>query len=297
MSSPQQPPQQPAHPRDAAALPPTISIPTSLVSSRRISPAALLTWIQLRLLAGGDLETPPFTLRQFSERVGKGITALHSHLTELRSSGAISWIPAGRGFFIVRFEDAGEQAGPSAPQPPTETGPENRKNGKPKNRKNEKLVFRKIGIAPSLNTLTNQDSCSVLKESESLKLDSGSKNQEGEAGFQLSGNLESSSAETRLSCKREFGGAVDLYRSQTGIRPNASQRAMIFTEIADLELWRTTLEHWLSHGWNPRNIPGLLDLYSRRGPPGCTLCRPKPKTSPPHSPDPLELLEKKYGLD
>jgi hypothetical protein len=40
-------------------------------------------------------------------------------------------------------------------------------------------------------------------------------------------------------------------------------------QVTDLPRWRLTLEHWLAHRWNPRNLPGMLDLYRRGGPSHC----------------------------
>ena len=65
---------------------------------------------------------------------------------------------------------------------------------------------------------------------------------------------------------------AQLYRSITRISPNPTQRASIAAVISDLTLWVATIEHWLSHSWNPRNLPGLLDLYSRGGPSACRFC-------------------------
>ena len=42
--------------------------------------------------------------------------------------------------------------------------------------------------------------------------------------------------------------------------------------VTDLGRWQASLEHWLSHAWNPRNLPGLLELYARGGPAACRYC-------------------------
>jgi len=70
--------------------------------------------------------------------------------------------------------------------------------------------------------------------------------------------------------------AANHYRRQTGITPNPIQRQLLADQVIDLALWEITLEHWLSHGWNPRNIAGQLDLYQRGGPSGCHYCRKDP---------------------
>ncbi len=69
--------------------------------------------------------------------------------------------------------------------------------------------------------------------------------------------------------------AVRAYRQVLGLRPNQAQRAAIGGQVQDLELWQATLEHWQMHRWNPKNIPGLLELYARAGPQGCRFCQQK----------------------
>ncbi len=65
---------------------------------------------------------------------------------------------------------------------------------------------------------------------------------------------------------------VSLYRELTHLTPNRAQRELIDDDVSDLDAWRSAVQHWLGHGWNPRNIPGMLDLYQRGGPPGCRYC-------------------------
>jgi hypothetical protein len=56
---------------------------------------------------------------------------------------------------------------------------------------------------------------------------------------------------------------VSVYRSLAHLTPNASQRRILVSTVTNLPLWQSTLEHWLTHGWNPRNLTGMLDLYTR----------------------------------
>ena len=67
--------------------------------------------------------------------------------------------------------------------------------------------------------------------------------------------------------------AANHYRRQTGISPNPTQRQLLADQVTDQALWETTLEHWLSHGWNPRNIAGQLQLYQRGGSGACHHCQ------------------------
>jgi hypothetical protein len=80
-----------------------------------------------------------------------------------------------------------------------------------------------------------------------------------------------------------------VYQSVTRLRPNLAQRRLLETQVRDLELWRRSLEHWLSHRWNPRNLPGQLDLYRRGGPDFCRFCRPPQAASPQEAIDQLIL--------
>ena len=68
---------------------------------------------------------------------------------------------------------------------------------------------------------------------------------------------------------------VAVYRGLAKIKPNQVQRAEILRQIEDNDLWYRTVEHWLTHKWNPKNIPGILDLYKRGGPGLCRACSGK----------------------
>jgi hypothetical protein len=71
--------------------------------------------------------------------------------------------------------------------------------------------------------------------------------------------------------------AAALYQSLTRLRPNRAQRDLLQAQVSDLARWRSTLEHWLAHRWNPKNIPGMLDLYARGGGEHCNFCSPAEK--------------------
>ncbi|MFZ0535066.1 MAG: hypothetical protein WAM09_18000 [Anaerolineales bacterium] len=66
---------------------------------------------------------------------------------------------------------------------------------------------------------------------------------------------------------------VSAYRSLAHLTPNPAQRHMLESKVANLVLWQQTVEHWLTHGWNPMNIAGMLELYARGGPSDCRYCR------------------------
>lgn len=122
---------------------------------------------------------------------------------------------------------------------------------------------------PSLNYSTNADIDSIEEEKRGGR-------------FQKSGKLTSTPAQ--------------LYRKITGISPNAAQRELIAQEVSDLAVWESSVEHWLSHGWNPRNLPGILDLYRRGGAVGCRFCQKAATTKPRQggSASELDLLRKEY---
>ncbi|MCJ7661442.1 MAG: hypothetical protein MUO67_20005, partial [Anaerolineales bacterium] len=65
---------------------------------------------------------------------------------------------------------------------------------------------------------------------------------------------------------------IQIYKSLTGIRPNKPQREQLKTLISDTNIWYASVEHWQSHGWNPKNIVGILQLYQRGGPSACRYC-------------------------
>jgi hypothetical protein len=68
---------------------------------------------------------------------------------------------------------------------------------------------------------------------------------------------------------------VKIYQTLTGIRPNKPQRQQLKDQVHDSALWSATVEHWQSHGWNPKNIAGILDIYQRGGPAACLCARRK----------------------
>ncbi len=86
--------------------------------------------------------------------------------------------------------------------------------------------------------------------------------------------------------------AVKAYRQTIGLRPNQIQRTAIGDQVRDLALWQATLEHWQAHRWNPKNIPGILELYARDGPEGCRFCRQK---KPETGLEALAILRQEYA--
>ena len=88
--------------------------------------------------------------------------------------------------------------------------------------------------------------------------------------------------------------AAGIYRHLARLTPNPAQRDLLLGQVHDLPRWRETLEHWLAHRWNPRNLPGMLDLY-RRG--GASTCRYCPKPEPPKTADAFQQLRAQYPAE
>jgi len=65
---------------------------------------------------------------------------------------------------------------------------------------------------------------------------------------------------------------IKIYRTLTCIRPNKPQREILTDQVHDSSIWYASVEHWQSHGWNPKNIAGILQLYHRGGPAACRYC-------------------------
>jgi hypothetical protein len=78
------------------------------------------------------------------------------------------------------------------------------------------------------------------------------------------------------SAKPESDPAI-LYRAATGQRLTQAQCAYLRQQVRDAPRWRETLAHWSMHGWNPRNLPGMVDLYQRGGPEYCRFCVSAPR--------------------
>jgi hypothetical protein len=87
----------------------------------------------------------------------------------------------------------------------------------------------------------------------------------------ISENLENTST-VELPPHLDDADPIKIYQTLTGIRPNKPQRDNLKTQVHDTSIWFLSVEHWQSHGWNPKNITGILDLYQRGGPVTCRYC-------------------------
>lgn len=67
--------------------------------------------------------------------------------------------------------------------------------------------------------------------------------------------------------------AVIAYRDKAKTTPDETQRAAIVGgAIADIERWKLDITHWLGHGWNKRNVTGILAFYQNGGGATCSMC-------------------------
>lgn len=60
--------------------------------------------------------------------------------------------------------------------------------------------------------------------------------------------------------------AVIAYREAAHNTPNQEQRAAIARLIDDIPRWQQVLSDWMLHGWNPRNVAGMLEKYRSESP-------------------------------
>jgi len=77
--------------------------------------------------------------------------------------------------------------------------------------------------------------------------------------------------------------AIVSYKQIIHLTPNEIQREMIEYAVTDDAAWRQVLREWMGHGWSPKNVDGMLDLYRQKAPerppdspalphPDCELC-------------------------
>jgi hypothetical protein len=55
--------------------------------------------------------------------------------------------------------------------------------------------------------------------------------------------------------------AVQAYKDVLKTNANDVQRALIAEHVSDLTKWRASLEAWAGHGWNPKNVAGLIEYH------------------------------------
>lgn len=80
--------------------------PTGLLFDPELPDTVKTTAMQLRALGWGQDETPPLSMSQICQELGKSQATLYGHMRLLRLRGALRWRPAGPTEIIVSFEPA-----------------------------------------------------------------------------------------------------------------------------------------------------------------------------------------------
>jgi len=228
-------------------LPPRgVFVPSELIYDPLLSSHPLRTWIQLRGLAWGRSETPQLSMAQLQEMLAKSRSTIYGHMALLRSWGALRWRSSENGTLIISFPDG---------LPSPLAGPESGEPEKP---------------APSSARIDHHNIRDI--EIESPVPDSGLASFHAhDPGGHTSGSPPGS-PNPAGSPPEIDSSPVAIYRNLAKIKPNQVQRTEILRQVADNNLWYRSVEHWLSHKWNPKNIPGILDMYKRGGPEHCRVC-------------------------
>ena len=91
-----------------------VHIPASLLLDKSIPDTAKVTWAQLRWMAWGGPETPPFTAQEFEAETGTKEKTLYGHLRILRDRHASRWHRGNGATFIVSFDCQPPESGQAA---------------------------------------------------------------------------------------------------------------------------------------------------------------------------------------
>jgi hypothetical protein len=274
-------------------LPPRgVNVPTRMIYDPQLPPALILTWIQLRGLAWGGTVTPPLRMQELAALTGKCQATIYGHMSQLRRMSALSWRSTGQGTIIVTFADT-----PSGKLEVIELPPD--------------IPDSQI-LESAILELTNPASLSPLDDSDPLQIPFDQDKREDKAtqgdgddkhdyrNDILMGEEGTKFQESGMnSSNLESIDPITTYRMVVHLTPNSAQRHILSSKVTNLPLWQQTLEHWVTHGWNPRNLAGMLQLYARGGPSGCRYCsgespiRREQKTPHQQTLDAIESLRKK----
>ena len=272
-------------------------IPTRMIFKSQMPPAVFLTWLQLRSLTWCGPDIPPISVQAWVDLTGISRVTFFRHLNCLRNLNALRWHSSSPGKVRIIFIKHDSQANPVillSENTDSISEPANcsKMDG-------SKMDSSKMNNPPSLNPPVNIENLqfSVLKPGNKKYIQNpveegegwGKRECEGERGDPVDQNC----ANLKVST------AVMIYRALIDLIPNKTQQRIIESAITDLPLWQQTLEHWLGHGWNPKNITGMLQLYQRGGASGCRTCRSETsgyhqhKTTHQQTLDAFESLRKK----
>ena len=314
---------------------PGVFVPMQVLGHPALNPASVCTWMQLRLLVGGQAESAPVSIAELEAYTGKSRSALYTHMTALRRAELVDWRFAARRMLVFSLP-GGLDSVKLDQEPGLQSG--NQEQSKKLDQLSG-LESKKLDQDPGHQSRNKDQSrkADQLSGLESEKLDTGTANKSGKQdanpsyspeNWTQNGAQPEISSQTRLESGNPDGKpspspenwnptlslkplnninnlninqeevlreaqfqktgpdsrnlekeAVKAYHATLGLRPNQSQRAAIAEYVKDLALWQATLEHWQMHGWNPKNVLGILETYARDGPQGCRFCRKeKPAT-------------------
>ena len=240
---------------------PTFDIPTVILTNPAIPAAALQTYLRLRLLAADQPETPPLPLCELARLCSRSRSALHAHLIILRAFAVLDWAFSVEHLWVISFRPSQEAAPSASALPPPLPASDRPLSG-----------IQDAGIQDA----GFQDALSLKPESINHNIDSAE--ERGEARI------------------LNPGSPAAIYHEITNLRPNKAQRVVLADQVDDLDRWRQTLTHWMSHRWNPKNLPGMLDLYRRGGPSACRYCDRGARPAPAAQPANLSALEELRGI-
>ncbi len=286
-------------------------IRTRMIFQSQMTPAVFMTWLQLISLTWRGQKIPNFLVKDWVDLTRTSRTTLIRHLNWLQEQHALRWHHSEPGSVSVSFETAPSNI-PSDDELPLESTSFS-KLGHPI------MDSSKLDNSPSLNP--HSSSSQILRfepgyqDSDLIRRDEvdggGERVCEGERGLPILDRSLTASVQTShpgniptLECTNlsiPVSDPVSAYRSLAHLTPNPAQRRILCATITDLPLWQETLEHWLMHGWNPRNITGMLELYSRGGTVGCRYChRENPHSKAASTPlqsslTALEAVRKKHA--
>ena len=217
-----------------------IPVPTALVYNHTLSAAVLRTWMQLRGLSADKPRTAPFRIKKFAILVSKSPSTIYGHMAILRTLGLLSWRSVDSGTLVVSFP-----TGDIAHSPAFQNS-----------RILESLSFKELFIIDNHLNHKRESTFQDSRKPENWTALGGEKIEPADSGGDARNQA-----------------AIGIYRSLMKVKPNQAQRKSILENVTDLELWYDSLEHWLTHRWSPKNLPGMLELYQRGGPFHCRYCR------------------------
>jgi hypothetical protein len=263
-------------------VPMNILIPHRLLFDNLLPACLTQTWLQLRSLADETGRTVPCAAQQLARLTGKSLPTLYRHLRRLKGAGLLDWRCLASGLQVSFEVEAPAALDPGLPVEGQSSA----------------------GTPSPFSNLSDSQNC-VCASLNSLK-DSLINLTRVEAGFSKSRTRSKTRIQPQKPLKSTFPRCVapaqpeappaddpaTLYRQMARLTPSPAQRDLLLQQVHDLPRWRQTLEHWLAHRWNPRNLPGMLDLYQRGGASACRYC-PQPEV--PKTSQAFEQLRVQYN--